>query len=921
MSFLRQLWATAAYIGFIITGNPWFLVEATAVSSYDARLQRKRANAAARDAYNRGLKDRQLMLDILADAPRTMVLGRVRTVEGVRRRFVSGENSETLVMVVSFAGHEIDGFEKFWFDDVELTLDEGGYVQTLPYASLDSELQTLPVTLDSNGGGTFTVQGPVVSATVRAFARDDNGGALITRQLTASGSGTTITVSGGIPEESVILDWQRTIGNVSARIRPFLGTADQNIGAILAAEYPSAPITADDKFAGIACVILELTFDQNVFPTGIPGLTALIRGAKVFDPRKVEPSSSNAHDINDPSTWQWSENPALLAYHYARHPNGWAVPAEEIRTDDVIAAADACDVETVFTERFPDNSTETVTLPRHRCGITISLDGDPRSAMDDIMASMGGRWGWAGGTWRFRAAVMSEPVFSLSDAVLAYRLDENGQIDDEPVIRAVAGTPREQRATRVTGSCVMPQERWQVLPFPAVEDPVLIAKDGQPLPLEVPFAGVTHPAHAQYLGSVLIRESQAGLRIEARCNVSAWTWELFDVGTVDLPRLGMSEKTVEVLSWRWSPATGVDVTLAEITDAIFDPAAELRGIDPAPNTAPPPVWSVPAITGLSLSTESAVLPDGTIAADVTISWDAITAASVTRSGWVEVGWLFADDESDLQIVRADSLTEHVLRGLPPERAVAVQVRAVNAIPVRGAWSESETIITAGDVTPPAAPAGLNYINSVAGMRVGWNAPPERDYLESELRVGASYEAGITLYVGSGTSHTWVPTSDADYTLWLVHRDRSRNDSGPVSLLASWPGAGPLTFFVFVSHIEPASEIDSNVYVRLNSDGTIDTRAGSGGSYVPAGNWYTPTTAGIGDDYDARVAVSGDSLAFGTVGSRQTLSTSPEWRLEQPVSFSYAQKSATLTIEILNLIDETPESIGTASMVAGYEPGL
>lgn len=115
--------AVAAYFG------QWQIAASLLAHGVGAERQRKARNQ-ARDAYNAGLQDRMVMADLQPDAPRTLVLGRVRAVEGVRRRWASGTHNENLTLIVSFAGHEIDAFETFWFNDLPLRLDVDGYVET-----------------------------------------------------------------------------------------------------------------------------------------------------------------------------------------------------------------------------------------------------------------------------------------------------------------------------------------------------------------------------------------------------------------------------------------------------------------------------------------------------------------------------------------------------------------------------------------------------------------------------------------------------------------------------------------------------------------------------------------------------------------------------------------------------------------------
>ena len=80
---------------------------------------------------------------------------------------------------------------------------------------------------------------------------------------------------------------------------------------------------------------------------------------------------------------------------------------------------------------------------------------------------------------------------------------------------------RNTSVNRVTGTCVDDSQRYQALPFPAVQDATLIANEGS-YPLEVELQAVNHVAHAQHLGTIAIRESQAALRMEATCSLDAY---------------------------------------------------------------------------------------------------------------------------------------------------------------------------------------------------------------------------------------------------------------------------------------------------------------------------------------------------------------------------------------------------------------
>jgi membrane-bound inhibitor of C-type lysozyme len=677
-TYFQQYWLAAAFL-----------------SSGVAAEKERSARNKARDEFNASLRDRLQMVDLQPDAPRTLALGRVRAVEGVRRRWTSGTNSETLTLIVSFAGHEIDGFESFWFNDQQLTLDNDGWVQTAPYQKTANNTLGGSVQLSGAGGASIVLQGVPITGTLTATWYDGTGTSRTEGALGIAGSGVNYTLSGGPASVWAQYSYQVSTGTSLARIRTWLGTDAQNVGAALASEYPGQ-IDASDKFSGIALAVVDLTFDPDVYPQGIPNITATFRGAKCLDPRN--------------STTAWTENPALHAYHYARWAYGWAVPVGEIRIADIVAAADFCDMSTDF-----DVGGTTVTLPRYRCGIVISSAAEPRASMDEIMETMAGRWGWAGGTWRMRCGRMATPVWALDESWIAARVGASGEVDQGPVVRIANGVPRENKVNRIAGKCVDPDQRWQVLPYPAVEDSTLISAEGAEYAVAIDYQGVNAIAHAQHLAKVAIRQSQAALRMEITSNLSAYKLELFDVGTVSIARYGMVAKTMEVIGWRWRPTEGVLLRLAEITDDIFVPIGTLTGRDPAPNSNLLPPWSVPQIVGVTVASGTAELTDGSIITRTRVSWTPPATQSVLVGGHIEVQYteatdtLPADDWPSWE--EQGSAESALIPGLITDRYYLFRVRAVNSFGVRGPWSEQVRHLVA--TPPPSGAQPLLLLRSTA----------------------------------------------------------------------------------------------------------------------------------------------------------------------------------------------------------------
>lgn len=711
MSFIRQLVGAGLQIAGILTANPWLYAAGTALTIYDARREQSKQRRAALQRYNDSLVDRLQMVDVLADAPRTMVLGQVRTVDGIRRRWVSGPNSEKLTLIVSIAGHELDAILGWYADDTLLTLDGSGYVQTAPYSKTSSDNHAEQTgLLDGTGAAAVVLPQTPISGSVLGYASTGSGDSYSEFQLTVVVNGLNVTLSGGPPNASyrVVYRYQTTTSLL--RIRQWLGTDVQNVGSALELEYPGE-ISATDEFAGIALGVIDITYDPDVFPQGYPNFSAVVRGAKIYDPRlDTTVGGSGPQRENDPATWTYSDNAMLCAYHYARHANGMNLPAASIRTADVMAAADACDVSTNFTLRMPDQSTQPYVSARHRVGTVIPLDSAPAEAWDELVRAMCGKWGWAGGELRVRAGARAATAFTLTESWVAQPLDETGSAGQEPVVRISNGTPRDDRVNRVAGSCMNPDERYQVLPFPAIEDAALIALDGRPYQLDIDLPAVPHPALAQHIGSVLIRASQASLRMQVTCNMSAFRVELLDVGAVTLPRYGFSAKTFEVDKWSWSPVSGIELSASEITDAMFSPVAELSGQDPAPNTTLRDPRVVQAMTILAVESATEALVDGSVLTRTKISWTPATQQSVVYGGTIEVQYVEAvagnPVASDWSVwPEPGGSAFAVIPGLLTGHHYLFRVRAVQPFPlVRGPWSD----VVSHKIGAPPTVAGESY---------------------------------------------------------------------------------------------------------------------------------------------------------------------------------------------------------------------
>lgn len=127
--------------------------------------------------------------------------------------------------------------------------------------------------------------------------------------------------------------------------------------------------TADHRGDGLASVVyaFQTAPDKHfndVYPNGRPEPSAVIEGALVYDPRDEE------QDPEDPDTWAFSRNLALLRLHHLTQPYGGRLSlTDDMMLDDWAAAADVCD-ETVLNRTAEEE-------PRYHGGLWFRYDSDP----------------------------------------------------------------------------------------------------------------------------------------------------------------------------------------------------------------------------------------------------------------------------------------------------------------------------------------------------------------------------------------------------------------------------------------------------------------------------------------------------------------------------------------------------------------
>jgi hypothetical protein len=651
-----------------------------------------------------------------ANGARSRIYGECRNVDGVIFKGTHGANSQYYTMVVALAGHESESIEKVYFNDQEVELESdgaGGYwVVTEPYRRRQVFSGSEPMVV-SGGEATATLPFAPIPESLAGIGETGDSMSWNTWPSTDfTVDGFDVTLAPAVPIDPlypVTVSYQYLDDRPKARVWKYLGTAAQDIGSdLLASRFPTLINTGtdpntglpnDDRFAGITALVVELEYDQEAFPTGLPNVTALVRGARVLDPRT--------------DATAWSRNPSLIARDWSRYSRGGACSAEEVPDAMVEAAANACDTSTDF-----ETPTGTETRPLYQCDIVCRLDVPPDQHLDEIIESMAGKQGWAGGTKRWVAGTYRPPVADIT---------EDWVTDVESIV--IVPQPARTELVNVYRPSIFSAEppvdeetgqtaAYTLLPLPEVRSAEYIAADGEELPAEITLGGVQHNVHAQHICGVLMRDAHEGLVIKLPCNMRAWVLELFDTVTLTLPTFGFDATEFEVIGWTFSIEKGVILTLKMTSAAIFDPDAEFNDIYTSPNSSLVLPWVVPAVENFAVEDAP---EDGTQQCRALVTWDAITTDNVRQSGFVEVQYreltgTYSDDDWKSWMEVGSSVST-IVPGLRIGAVYIFRARAVNTLRVRGEWcvqrpyAPSVPLIDTPQLAPNAATVTYTLVSA------------------------------------------------------------------------------------------------------------------------------------------------------------------------------------------------------------------
>ena len=496
------------------------------------------------------------------------------------------------------------------------------------------------------------------------------------------------------------------------RFKLHLGSPDQPADGYLVSESPKW--TTSHRLRGIAYVYVRLKFDADAFPNGIPTITTVVSGKKVYDPRTGNTAYSN--------------NPALCLRDYLTSRYGLSEGTDNI--DDVLisTAANIC-----------DQTNTNAGTTRYTCNGAFTTASTPYDMISELLKSMGGTLWYAQGKWRAKPAYWTDTVMDLDLDDFRSSISVNTRHSRRDNFNVIKGTFRGE------------ESNWQTTDYPQVTNAAFLAADGgQESVADVDLTFTDNFVEARRLGLISLERNRQQLTVNASFGLRTLALQVGDNITLTNSRFGWSNKKFEVIQWSFGLTDGLDLqtqmTLRETAESVFDEVSD-GVVYERDNTELLSPFSVPQV-GLSTLTRTQVIREK-LTNIITLS---TTSGASERVDYVESEFKLSSS-NDWITLGTGQLGAFEAIDLE-DGDYDFRARAINTFGIKGDWNFIFNVSASGLLAPPSDVEGLVAEVNGSVITLDWEAVPDLDL--SYYRVRHSPNLSSATWANSLTYVDKVP---------------------------------------------------------------------------------------------------------------------------------------------------------------------
>lgn len=383
-------------------------------------------------------------------------------------------------------------------------------------------------------------------------------------------------------------------GQSRLNVRVYLGsptpTADADLISWSGGAWTSAHKGTNMCYAITRC---EYDPDGNAFPSGEPQLTFVLDGARCYDDRKdgSKPGRTGTHRLNNPATWEFTRNTAILTAQLLRgfYSNSVLIvgaEAEERDLDDamLLSAYNTCD---------EDVTVDAGTQNRYEAGMMLSSGEPVAQPLQEFQAAMDGKIIDRGGAITILPGAIRTPVFDLTDDDIIWAAEKSWQPQ----------ASLSELYNHVAGVFVDEETIFNEKGYPPLRNATWEADDGnERFTLNVSFAALTDWARVQRVTKRIHLASRYQGNVAFYLPLWALEMEQGDWFTLSSVRWNFTSLYFECLSVDITADMRIAVIAHQVAPAIDGWNHVVDEVARSDTTWSPPAWEMPSLAGLMNAT-------------------------------------------------------------------------------------------------------------------------------------------------------------------------------------------------------------------------------------------------------------------------------------------------------------------------------
>ncbi|MEY9629888.1 hypothetical protein [Sinorhizobium fredii] len=499
---------------------------------------------------------------------------------------------------------------------------------------------------------------------------------------------------------------------------------------------------------------------MNVFPNNMPEHSAVGDGALLYDPRKDSTQGgSGAHRYDNPSTWEFSKNIALMRLWHLCHPVGGKMSYENMYLADWGNAADVCD------ENVTNRSG--ATEKRYHGGFWFRASNDPIEVgriMDEaaelvVYERADGKIGVHAGEF------VTPDVRLTADSIYSIRVDKNKR--------------RANTVLGVRGRYVSTAKDYITEDAAIYGDPYAVVDDSTERTRTFENAAIQSHNHCQRKQKLTyVRANARKVSVVADYTadgVRNIPYRRFV--TVHYPSRGLAEATVEITSSVTIDLRNMRISFSGIlvSSSLYDFNAATEEGEPGEAVEPLPDEGVPEPENFAATIETEVVSGGATAAFINATWD-FEDSMLTH----ELEYDRTSGSTGVQSVFSVAGDTQVRSGyLVDGEEYQVRLRAWGG-GTKSEWTDYVLLTATADPVAPGAVNSVSVTPAAGQATFQWTAPNSSNYFACRIYINTVNDLGTatlaaTEYGPPSATDLRVVASLAagTYYAWL----RSINPSG------------------------------------------------------------------------------------------------------------------------------------------------